>query len=71
MTRNKLLRRLEALEEIIKPKASEEIPPAAQAVIDRIMANGKKAREEIEKMKAAGKSSEPKTNTPEGEKHEK
>jgi len=52
MTRNKLLRRLEALEEIVKPKVSEGIPPAAQAVIDRLMAAGKKAREEIEKRKA-------------------
>ena len=66
MTRNKLLHRLEALEEIVKPKASEEIPPAVQAIIDRMMANGKKAREEIEKMKAAGKSSEPETNTTRG-----
>ena len=61
MTRNKLLRRLEALEEIVKPKVCEEIPPAAQEIIDRLMAYRKKARVDVEKMKA----------TPEGEKHEK
>lgn len=38
MTRNKLLHRLEALEEIVKPKASEEIPPAVQEVINRMLA---------------------------------
>ena len=54
MKRNKLLRRLEMLEEIVKPKASEEIPPAAQEVINRMLAHRR-----------------PKTNTPEGEKHEK
>jgi len=39
MTRNKLLRRLEALEEIIKPQASEEIPPAAKEMFARVMAD--------------------------------
>jgi len=56
MTRNKLLHRLEALEEIIKPKASEEIPPAAQAVFDRIL---------------NWKNRNPETSTPKEEKHEK
>ena len=55
MTRNKLLRRLEALEEIVKPKVTE-IPPEAQAIIDRMLA----ARAERLKI-----------TTPEDEKHEK
>ena len=56
MRRNKLLRRLEALEEIVKPKVCEEIPPAAQEIIDRLMAS------RAERLKIT---------TPEGEKHEK
>ena len=56
MNRNKLLRRLEALEEIVKPKASEGIPPAAQEVINRML---------------AWRDRNPESSTPEGEKHEK
>jgi hypothetical protein len=56
MTRNKLLHRLEALEEIIKPKASEEIPPAAQEIINRMR---------------SWKERNPESNTPKGENHEK
>lgn len=55
MTHNKLLRRLEALEEIVKPKVTE-IPPEAQEIIDRMLAS--RARRL-------------KNTTPEGEKHEK
>ena len=55
MKQNKLLRRLEALEEIVKPKVTE-IPPEAQAIIDRMLA----ARAERLKI-----------TTPEDEKHEK
>lgn len=56
MKQNKLLRRLEALEEIVKPKASEEIPPAAQAIIERML---------------TWKERNPESNTPKGENHEK
>jgi len=56
MNRNKLLRRLEALEEIVKPKVSEGIPPAAQEILDRM---------------AAWRKRNPESDTPKGEKHEK
>jgi|GEM_PF-2386345 hypothetical protein len=56
MKRNKLLRRLEALEEIVKPKVSEGIPPAAQEILDRM---------------AAWRKRNPESDTPKGEKHEK
>lgn len=36
MTQNKLLRRLEAIEKIIKPQTSKEIPPVLQKAIDLI-----------------------------------
>jgi hypothetical protein len=35
--KNRLLQRVKALEEIVKPQAVTEIPPAAQAVFDRMM----------------------------------